>query len=358
MRQLDRYILKQFFHSLFFAVIAFSIVFVIVDLVENLDRFIDRDVPILIVSQYYLFYIPYIVVLIIPIAMLLACLFSVGQLARNNELSAMQTSGISLYRIAIPLLILGFLVSGFMIFFAEYVMPPASESKFRIKREYVDKISDKIFAQNSNINILQSNWEKTYISHFDGPKNLAKDVTIQSYEAGKLKARTDAKRMVWADDHWVLENGIHREFIRGSELVEPFDSLPLKDFPFDPRDLQKVQKKPDEMNFSELKSFIRQVERNGGNVQSWLVDLHMKIAFPFASLVIVLFGIPLAAMQKRSGKALGFGISVGVCFLFFGLVKIFQTLGYNGILHPFIAAWASIIIIALLGVILLIKAKK
>ena len=112
------------------------------------------------------------------------------------------------------------------------------------------------------------------------------------------------------------------------------------------------------MNYFELKKFIRQIERNGANAKKWLVDLHLKIAFPFSSFVMVLFGFPLAAMQKKSGKALGFGISLGICFVFFGLVKTLQTLGYNGVLAPWLAAWGSIFIVSGLGILLMIKSKK
>ncbi len=358
MSKLDRYISRQFLNILWFVLIAATAFFIIVDLVENLDRFIDRDVPSGIIVQYYIFFIPFILEFIMPIAVLIACLFSVAQLSRHNEISAMQTAGISLYRIALPLFAVGFVICIVMILFAEYVMPPASEAKFDIKRKYLDRISEKIFAQKSNINILNSEFERTFISHFEAPEKTAHNVMIQRYHPGELQTRLDANRMKWRDDHWIMEDGISRTFDGESEIVETFAELIIDNLPFNPSELGQVQKKPDEMNYAELKAFIRQVTRTGADPQKWLVDLHMKFSFPFANFVIVIFGFPLAAMQKKSGRALAFGTSLGICFLFFGLVKTLQTLGQNGILTPWLAAWGSDFVISGLGVFLLIKSKK
>lgn len=358
MNKFDQYISRQFLNTLIFSVVIFTIFFIIVDLAENLDKFIDRDVPTDIVIQYYIYFIPYIIIFIIPIAVLLSTLFSVGQLAHHNELVAMQTSGVSLNRIAMPLLILGFIISVLMTLFTEYVMPPASKEKFAIKRKYLDRVSEKIFAQQNNINILQNENERIFISHFDSRENTAHDVSVQEYISGSLISRIDAKKMQWQEDHWVMQEGVSRTFTEGREQIVTFATRELHNFKVDPTELGNVQKKPDEMNFGELRKFIRRVERNGSDSTKWLVDLHMKFSFPFSSFVIVLFGIPLASSRKRSGKALGFGISLGICFLFFGLVKTLQTLGYNAILPPILASWGSNIIIIGLGMLLLAKARK
>lgn len=358
MNQFDKYISRQFLQTLIYSVVIFSLFFVIVDLADNLDKFIDRDVPTDIVVKYYIYFIPYIVIFIIPIAVLLSTLFSVGQLAHHNEIVAMQTSGVSLNRIALPLLILGFIISVFMTLFAEYVMPPASREKFAIKRQYLDRMSARMFAQQNNINILQNENERIFISHFDNRENIAHDVTVQKYVPGGMLSRMDAKKIFWRENRWVMEAGTSRIFSEEGEQIVSFDSTELKSLQIDPTELGNVQKKPDEMNFSELRKFIRRVEMNGADSLKWQVDLHMKFSFPFSSFVILLFGIPLAASRKRSGKALGFGISLGICFLFFGLVKTLQTLGYNSILPPILATWGSNIIIVLVGMLLLAKARK
>jgi len=162
----------------------------------------------------------------------------------------------------------------------------------------------------------------------------------------------------YSNGQWKLVDGISREFNHNGEIVKDFTKMELNDFPFELIDLKKAQKHPDEMNSKELKNFIIQIIHNGADPQKWLVDLYLKFSFPFTNFVIVLFGIPLATLQKRSGAALGFGISLAICFIFFGLVKTFQAFGHNGLLEPILAAWGSNLIFGSIGLFLLIKAKK
>ncbi len=358
MYKLDLYISKRFLSVLFFALVAFSFFFVIVDLVEILDQFIDKQVPKNIVFKYYLFSLPFMLVLIMPIAVLLASLLSVGTLARYNELAAMQTSGISLYRIASPLFLIGIILSFCMFFFGDYIVPLANRNKFEIKRAYLDKVPRQISSKQNNISILQSENERTNIVFFDSETDIAHDVTIQKYSSGKLLTRLDAKQMILQEGNWLLKNGVFRDFQEGLEKAEKFSQYKLNNFPFELQDIKKAQKHPDEMNSKELKKFIYQIIRNGADPQKWLVDLYLKYSFPFSNFVIIFFGIPLATMQKRSGAALGFGISLVICFIFFGLFRTFQAIGHNGLLDPIIAAWVSNIVFGIIGLVLLIKAKK
>ncbi|HDL17515.1 MAG TPA: YjgP/YjgQ family permease [Bacteroidetes bacterium] len=358
MNKLDIYISKKFLFTLLFALITFTVFFIIIDMVEYLDKFIDQQVPKNIIADYYLYYIPYMVVLIMPIAILLASLFSVGQLARYNELTAMQTSGISLYRIAFPLILIGFIISLAMFYFGEYVVPEAARKKFAIKRQYLDRVPRQITGKQNNISVLQSENERTNIAYFDVETNIAHDVTEQKYASGRLLTRLDAKRMIWRDGKWILQDGISRDFSNNREVVKQFSEKELTNFPFDLADLKKAQKQPDEMNSKELKKFIGQIIHNGADPQKWLVDLNLKYAFPFTNFIIILFGIPLASLQKRSGAALGFGISLAICFIFFGMVKTLQAFGHNGLLNPVVSAWGSNLFFGTIGILLMVKAKK
>ena len=358
MKKLDIYLSTHFLQILFFILIAVSFFFIIIDMVEFLDKFIDENVSRSIIFKYYLYYLPYIFELVTPMAVLLASLISIGQKARFNELAAMQTSGISLYRIAFPILVIGFLVSVLMIGFAEYVVAPANQKKFEIKREYLDKVPRQISTKQNNITFLQNENELTNIEYFDSEENIAYKVTVYQYDSGKLLSRIDAKQMIWKNDNWVLKDGISRMFQSNEEIVEPFSEKRLDDFPVLLTDLKKAQKQPDEMNFRELQKFIEQIIINGADPQKWYVDLYLKIAFPFSNLVIVIFGIPLASIRRRGGTALGFGLGLVIIFVYYGLIRTFQAIGHNGIIDPIVAAWGGNVIFGVLGIFLMIKAKK
>lgn len=358
MKILDRYISRQFLNVLLFTLIAFIAIFLIVDLIENLDRFIDKAVPYLLVMKYYIYYLPNIFTLVLPVAMLLASLLSIGHFSRYNEITAMKSMGISLYRTAFPLIVIGFFVSLSALVFNESIVPEANRAKFRIKRIYLDKIPSQIYYRRSNIAILEGRHQRVTIRLYDGEKKIAHDVSVQTFQSGKLSSRIDAKKMVWKKDHWELQKGYIRIFSGDKETFSRFKAMDNLKFSFLPKDLEKTQKKPEEMNFFELRTFIEKMREAGVDPTKWLVDLQFKLAFPFTNLIIVLFGIPLAATNRRSGPALGFGLSLIIVFVFFGMVKVTQSLGHDGNLSPFWAAWFSDLFFGVVGISLLVKAKK
>ena len=153
-------------------------------------------------------------------------------------------------------------------------------------------------------------------------------------------------------------NGIIRIFTNNKESVETFDRIEQPNFQFKPDELSRAQKKTEEMSYWELKQFIENIKRNGGNPNRWLVDLYLKIAFPFANFIIVLFGAPLASRKTRSGPTISFGISLFICFLYFGIIKIGQTFGHNGTLSPLLSAWLGNIIFGVAALAILFKMRK
>jgi len=357
-RILDRYILRRFLTALVFAVLAFVLIFVVVDLVENLDKFIDRDVPRPIVLRYYLYYLPYIFTLVLPVAMLLASLFSVGQMARFNELIAMRSSGVSLYRILWPLFVLAVFVSLFDYYFSEEIAPVTNERKFLIKRRYLDRVPEYVYAKKAHVFVQDAPDRRVFIGYFDAKEGVARNVSIQVYEGNRLRYRWDAKRMCWSGSRWILEEGYRREFVGDEERVTAFQSEVALKLNFRPDELAKVRKPTEEMSYRELKAFIQDVRRNGGDPRRWLVDLYMKIAFPFSNLVIVMFGAPLAASKRRSGPMVGFGISMAICFFYFGLTRIGISLGHNLRIEPWLGAWMGNILFGAGAVFLLIRAER
>jgi lipopolysaccharide export system permease protein len=355
---LDIYIIKKFFGTLIFAVIAFIVIFMIVDLIENLDKFLDMQVERIIIIKYYFLYVPYIVSLTLPVGMLLSSLFAVGQMTRYNELIAMKSAGISLYRILASLFVVGLLISVSAIFFAEFVVAKTNSIRLDIYREKVKKIPKTISQKRSNIYLQESKNRKVIINYYDGEKNVAYRVHIQDFSGNALVQRIDAPTMVWESGRWTLEKGVKRKFNGDIEEVEKFDKLSLVNFSFKPTDLFDVQKKPEEMNYMELKEFTDRLQAIGGSTKRWIVDLNMKISYHFANFIIVLFGAPLASSKRRSGAALGVAISLIICFIYFGFVRAGQILGYNGIIPPVFSAWMGNFFFLSIGIYILIKAKK
>ncbi|MFQ5824695.1 MAG: LPS export ABC transporter permease LptG [bacterium] len=358
MKILDRYILRRFIMILGFALLTFLLIFIIVDLIGNLDKFIDKKVPKLIILEYYAFYIPFILVLVLPVAMLLASLFSMGQMARYNELTAIKSVGISLNIILLPLLIFSIFVSLSALIFGEKIVPPANQSRTNIKNEYMDSINKRIHTKITNIFLREKDNRRIFIGYYDSHDKTAHKVSVQKYNDNQIVERVDAPKMKWEDSTWVLLNGYRRSFSGVNEKASPFKILRDSSFDFNPEQLAESQKAPEDMSYGELETFIREVIRNGGNPNRWLVDLHLKISIPFANFIMVLFGAPLASNKKRSGAIVGFIVSLVICFFYFGFVKFTQTLGHNGGLSPWLAAWLANGFFLISGIILLAFSHK
>jgi len=379
---LDRYVSRKFLFNLLFSLTAFVSIFITVDLLEKLSEFIDRKAPAFVVASYYFYYLPYVIILSMPVAMLLASMFSVGQLGKYNELAAMLSAGRSLHRILLPLFVIGVLISGAMLVFAERVMPVANQRKAEIKQQYIDRMPRNLPARLSNLYFQESAGHaaerrdgsvsnsgetpvrRIFIGYYDEAGRLAQKVSIQHYNGIFIAERIDAVQMRWRESSgdtmgvWEMLQGYRRKFDGEREMFTRFDTLAMPELSFTPQVLTKVQKDPEEMSYGELQQFIREVARNGGNPERWLVDLYLKISFPLANFIIVLFGAPLAAGRIRSGGAVGVATSLVICFLYFGAVKTAQSMGQNGTLNPLLAAWLGNIIFLVAGLVILVKARK
>ena len=147
-------------------------------MVENIDKFIDKDAEISIVVLYYLYFIPHIISLTLPITMLLATLFSIGNMSKNNEMVAQKSAGVSLYRLFAPIFILGFVISILAGIFSETIVPWASQNKYDIYRYEIKKNPRNIGKNRNNIYIQDSENRKTSVGFFNGAKNEAQRVSL------------------------------------------------------------------------------------------------------------------------------------------------------------------------------------
>jgi lipopolysaccharide export system permease protein len=182
MKIIDRYLVKQFVQIIFFGLIAFTVIFVVIDLMENLDDFIDQSVPAAIIFRYYLVFAPEIIRLITPVSVLFAALFVAGKSSSLSELTAIKASGVSMFRFMVPFLVTSFIVSMLSIYFAGYVVPMANKIKVNIELTYLKRGNNyagaNLFFQDSKSRIIN-------ISFFDNASNQAIKVSIQEFQIGR-----------------------------------------------------------------------------------------------------------------------------------------------------------------------------
>jgi len=359
---LDKYLLRKFLLLLVYSLLAFIAIFLVVDLVENIDKFIDAGITRQQALLYYLLNFPFFISTALPMSMLIATIFATGTLAKNNELTAMKSSGVSLYRIATPIFVLSLLVSVFSFIFDDQVKSQTDRKLENFEDQYIQKRPPETNLQRSNIFLQDSDNRIVYIQQFNGSSLIGRNVTIQYINSDQLEKRIDGVRLIWdeSDTRWFVDEYVVRSFPEdGSGVVaESGDgSLPVQ-LNITPDEIMKESIDPAQMNYQELSDFIDRLEMLGISPRKWRVNLHYKIAFAFTNFVVVLFGLPLAANQKYGGIAFGAGISIFIIFTYYAFIKVGQVMGFNGLLPPMLSVWVGNIVFIAAGFLLLLKTPK
>jgi lipopolysaccharide export system permease protein len=361
---LDRYILQRFLISLFATILSFTVIVLVVDFVERGWRTIERfNVPPGVIALYYINYMPFYIVLALPVSMLVSTLFSIGSLARNRELDVMKASGISLYRISAPVLVAAFFISVGVMFFGEFVITKTERRKDEIRQHLIEK---RPVVSKMMLNDIKVPGENGWIilgKMYDVTTSTVKGVRVHRILKNRIVKSYSAERMISSDSGWVLIDGTGQEFQENPAEIGPtnfvrFDTLWAPFLTQSPQMLAELPVPPRQVNFFQLLNRIAQEREMGEPVYKDLVELYLKITFPFANFILVLIGAPLAANPRRSGPSVGFGISIIVSFIFFVLIRIGQSFGNAGKLPPLLAASLGDIVFLVIGAFLMYKARK
>jgi len=356
---LDRYFIKQFLQTTIFGLIGFVVIFIVIDAMENLDDFIDQNVPIIRVLHYYLVFTPEIIRLMTPVAVLFAALFTVGKAANLSEMTAIKASGVSLFRFMIPFLITSIFISIFSVYFGGYIVPLANKNKIKIEQIYLKK---SFYYAQSNIFFQDSKTRIVNIAFYDVDNKVANQVSIQEFLADDLtimKNRIDAAFLNYdsTKKHWYAEKGVQREFFDNYETAEYFEKKVIEGLNFLPDDLSKKQQKVSEMNLSELKDLIDSQKRAGNDPSAILIDYYSIFAFATTNLIVVLFALPISTNKRKGGLAAQIGINILVTFLYLVFMKVSQAFGKNGSLSPILTAWFANLIFLVAAIFNLIRSR-
>lgn len=359
MRILDRYVLSQYISVLIYSMFAIITIFIVFDLFEKLDDFIDFKVPLVTVLLYYLYSVPEILLLTLPVGMLLSCLFSLGAHSRNLEFVATLAAGIGMKRMLVPVLIAALMISALTLVFGETIAPAAALEAKAIRDNEMQKGRSRSEKVRSNVSYMGSGDWVYYLGSLDMERDAIRRITISQVVDLKLEKRIDAQTGIWEDGHWTLRNGFYRTFDdSGLTSQVPFTSRSFPELTESPSDLSTVQKGTKEMGYREFEEYIKKKEMSGGETQKDRVQLQMKLAAPFRNLIIVLLGCPLGALLRRGGNALGFSLALLIIFVYYIGIRVGQSLGYNEVVNPATAAWIANGVFLALGSVLFLRLTR
>jgi lipopolysaccharide export system permease protein len=356
-RTLDRYILRLWLKIFTITTIGFPLVVILIELTDKLDEYLLRDLDAGAIALAYVFSVPETIFMVLPAAVLFATVFSIGSLNRHSELTAAKASGRSFYRMLVPILIASLFVTGLSAVVGE-MAPNATRRKLELLGEL------EIRSQNSRQNFVyraSEGWVYSIRSLNVGQRRLV-DIVLEREGAGVSYPTliVQARFGVYDDttSSWTLGDGRFRILseTKGEDAFL-FDSLRLRSLAETPADLLLEPKRPQEMTYSELGSYIEALERSGGDGRRLTVEQALKIAIPVTCLIITLFAAPLVVAAPRASGAVGVAVGLGTTLVFLLSVQLSQAVGAGGLLPPVVAAWTPNVLFCTAGFWFLKRAR-
>ncbi len=351
MKTLDRYVAGLYLRVWLICVFGAPILFIIFKLTDDLDKYLARGLSLQQILLAYLFDFPYQMSLSLPVASLFGAVFTVALMSRNFEITAAKASGVSFYRLIAPMIVLGVVLSVVGLALGELV--PVTN---RLRAEALEERASSGRTVRSQF-VFGADGGRAYtVRRLMADRGLIQDIVIDREGTGAdyPTYRIFAPSAQWAEGRWRMFRGYLHYFPGEMRVLTfAFDTLHQRDFTETPQDLLAEPKDPEEMNYRELGQFIDSIRRSGGDARKLQVERVLKIAFPVACLIVVLFGSALGNSTGRRGPAMGVGIALATVLIYLLSVRISEGMGAGGILPPALAAWLPNLLFLAIGLILL-----
>jgi lipopolysaccharide export system permease protein len=352
MKILNRYIFRQFAKTFLFTCVAFVFLFVLINMVEKLDDFMDRHLSFLEIARYYLLSVPSTLLITSPVGVLLSSILVAGKLSASSELPAIRSAGVSMRQLLMPFLAGGVIICCINLINACWLAPETFKG-ISIIEQHLQNNSEHP-QKRENLHILESGNRIVSIKDFDVASSNASEVSVEEFNGSQLRMRTDADSMRYDSriGEWIMRNASTRLFTGNNDQLKTLPQQRIK-LSMTPHSLEELNLEPDEMNIVRHYLYLAEKEKAGfSGLERSMVKLHSKIALPFASIIIILIGVPLSAKKKRGGLASEISVTLFIGFLFLGLQKTIAIAGYQGILNPMLAAWMPNILFLGIGYII------
>jgi LPS export ABC transporter permease LptG/LPS export ABC transporter permease LptF len=355
----DRYLLREYVTFLAIGLGVGTVLFVVVDLLQTLDRFLRIKPPLAYVFQHFAYRLPGALYDGLPIVVLMATVFLFLSLTRQRELDALKAAGVSLYRVSLPVLGLTVALSLGALAFQEMLLPGINA-----RAEEVDRVKirgglprhlqtrNQIWYRSSDTRFFRMELLEPVAQSIEGLLVLEIDPTF------RLTARLDARKARWRGDGWELTDGVAREFTEGNRVRSVPFARTMAQMPETIEDFTRVQRPPEVMSFRELRGYVARLQESGHNVGKYVVEMYSKLSFPLIHVIMALVAIPFALVSPRSGgRAVGVGIAVIISVSYWVVHSLALAFAKADLLPPLLAAWTANIVFAGLGTALFLRAR-
>jgi LPS export ABC transporter permease LptG/LPS export ABC transporter permease LptF len=356
---IDRYLLREYVKFLAIGLGVGAVVFLVVDLLQTLDRFLRIKPPFVYILQHFLYRLPGALYDGLPIVVLIATVFLFLSLTRAHELDALKAAGVSLYRVSVPVLLLAMALSLGAGFFQEAVLPVINARADEVDRVKIRGGLPRHLQKRNQLWYRSTETRFWRLELLDPVERSIDGLLILEVDADlQLVSRLDARKARWTPAGWELTQGFTRQVVKGGRMESrPFDRIVLQ-MPEHIEDFTNVQKPPEIMSFRELRAYVQKLQETGHRAGKYVVELYSKLAFPLIHLIMALVAIPFALGAPRSGgRALGIAIALLISVGYWLVHYMALAFAKADLLPPFLAAWTANVVFAGLGTALFLRAR-
>jgi len=359
-RTLDIYVVRGVLFYFFLQLCALVLIFALFTVLEMADDIAARNIPWSVVGRFLWYLLPQLVYWMAPLALLLGVLVELALLSKRNELVAIMGAGISLYRIAVPVVVTGVALSGLLFWLDQTYLPYANQRREAIGNQIKGRPPQTVL-QAERRWVFGDQPRIYHFAYFDPSENLLARLTIVDLDPQTfaIRRRLYARRATWDAQArtWVFSTGWERSFNPDHSVsFLPLANASFPELTETPAYFQREIRESAQMNVRELSGYIGELRRSGLNVTRLLVQWHKKFSFPLIATIIVFLGFPFGQRMGNRGAlgGLAAGIALGFTYWVLG-TGFFESLGNLGLLPPILAAWGANLVFVFAGLYLMLQ---
>jgi lipopolysaccharide export system permease protein len=349
LKLIDKYILRQFLITFVYVVFIFISIIVVIDIIEKLEDFHNMPVPVeVIITQYYLNFIPYIANTISPIMVFIATVFVTSRMANRTEIVAILSSGVSYVRFLRPYLIGSSILAVITFYLINWVIPDANKVRVDFENTY---IKSRYYFDQRNVHIQVAPEVYAYMESYDNIYNIGYRFTLERIQDGRLMEKLEAPRIVWdsTKNKWHIDRYMLRKINGMKEELSFHDGVDTT-LNLSPEDFQSKHLFNEKLTLPELNEYIALLKLRGSeNVQMYLIEKYLRFTYPFAMIILTVIGVLVSSRKSRRGVGAQIALGFVLAFIYILFFILSRAIANAGNMPAMLAVWLPNLVFAVIG---------
>jgi len=353
------YIVRSFAKIFTFISLVFILIGITSELLRQKEFYMEYKTPFYLILLHLISNVPRWFMQALPIITLIALLFSLGDLSKKNEITAMKAAGINIWKVISLFLIVGLIIGVTELSVREFIIPKTHKYNRKVQKEKIQKEKIQKKTEFSNLIIFMPNDTRLTAGYLNTDERIMRDIVIEKYiNKSNIRYFILSKEAIWKNNVWLLKDGVSRKF-NGLTWNEVYFKNHKLDIRMKPTDMVTQTIPYNSMNTRAFKKYITHLEISGQATVKEKIAFNMRYATIFSHIVVMIIGIPFAIGPGRKlNKVLNFTLALIATFVYWGIQVIAISLGENFVLQPLVAAWLPIFTFTVIGIYVLVKTKK